>query len=126
MKKENGFLQEHTKTFLKNFGVKISYLRHCFSNEKIFKSKYRIYQAEMIDKTRKKDIKKEVKKERKKRKRKEYAIYKGEKFLGVGTAKELALEFGISDHTIRFMASEECRRRNKGNRKIAVVLNEED
>lgn len=55
-----------------------------------------------------------------------YAIYKGEKFLSVGTAKELALEFGVSEHTIRFMATEENRRRNKGNRKTAIVLSEEE
>lgn len=63
---------------------------------------------------------------RKKRKCNTYAVYKGEKFLGVGTAKELALEFGVSEYTIRYMATEENRRSNKGNRKIAIVLNEEE
>ena len=55
-----------------------------------------------------------------------YAIYKGDKFIDVGTAKELAEKFGILEESVRFFSYPANLRRNKGNRKIAIVLDEED
>jgi hypothetical protein len=41
----------------------------------------------------------------------EYALYKGEDIIGIGTAKELAEKLGIKPETIRFYATPTQKRR---------------
>lgn len=48
-----------------------------------------------------------------------YALWKGDKVLAIGTAKELAERFCVSVKTIRWWASPAARRRNKGSQKVA-------
>ena len=62
----------------------------------------------------------------KKRKYKEYAIYKGEEIIDIGTVKELASKHNVSINTIYFLSSPANHRRNKGNKKIAIVVNDEE
>ena len=52
----------------------------------------------------------------------EYAVYKGEELLAIGTADELAELFGVTPKTIRWMTYPTNYKRDKGNRKIAVKL----
>lgn len=47
-----------------------------------------------------------------------YGLYKGDRFLDVGTAEELARRFGVKPHSIRKMA--EKPEEGKGNRRVAV------
>lgn len=58
------------------------------------------------------------------RKRTIYAIYKGDKFICEGTAKECAEKLGIKEKTIWFMSSPACLKRDKGNRRIAILVEE--
>lgn len=56
----------------------------------------------------------------------EYALYKGEEVLCIGTAKECASKLGLKENTIRWYSNEVAQERNKsGNRIIAIRLNEE-
>jgi hypothetical protein len=49
-----------------------------------------------------------------------YALYKGEDFLGIGTAEQLAERLGVTIKTIRWYASPACKRRDsKGNHLVA-------
>ena len=64
------------------------------------------------------------------RKYKEYAIYKGDKFLYMGTAKECAKYFNVKEKTIFFLANKTYRKRIEERRKsrnamIAIVVEEE-
>ena len=45
---------------------------------------------------------------------KEYALYKGEELLGIGTIKELAKQMGVKDHTIRYFQTPQYKRRGRG------------
>lgn len=57
----------------------------------------------------------------------EYAMYKGEEFLDVGTAGELARKFNVSVSTIKFYATPVYRRRIEGRpNRILVVRLEDD
>ena len=47
-------------------------------------------------------------------KEKEYALYKGEKLLGIGTKKELAKMLGVKTSTINFYRSPAYKKRTKG------------
>lgn len=51
-----------------------------------------------------------------------YAIYKGEKFLFEGTAKECAEHFGIKKETIWWLATPSNHKRDKKGRMIAIKL----
>lgn len=48
-----------------------------------------------------------------------YAVYKGSRFLGIGTASELAEKLGVSPAYVRWMSTPSARRRDKGNMTIA-------
>ena len=52
----------------------------------------------------------------------EYAVYKGEEFLGEGTAEELSKLLKVKPKTIRWWSSPTSHKRDKGNRKVAVRL----
>jgi hypothetical protein len=59
----------------------------------------------------------------------EYALYKGETFLDIGTAKELADKFHVSTNFIQWLAYPTALKRyneSNGNRMIAVKLGEKD
>lgn len=61
----------------------------------------------------------------------EYALYKGEDIIGIGTAKELAEKLGIKPETIRFYATPTQKRRaaaaaDPENQMIAVKIDEND
>ena len=60
---------------------------------------------------------------------KEYAVYKGEEILGIGTAKELAEKLNVKPKTVQFWSTPANHKRNQtstANRKIAIVLEKED
>ena len=59
-----------------------------------------------------------------KRKPKEYALYKGDKFLAMGTVKELAKKMGITENTIRLYHSIAHKKRNYKNCRILIDLEE--
>lgn len=48
-----------------------------------------------------------------------YALWKGDKCLGVGTAQELADKLCVEVKTIYWYASTSCAKRNRGNRTTA-------
>lgn len=52
----------------------------------------------------------------------EYALYKGEKLVSMGTAKEIANELNVSVPTIYSYGTPRNERRNKGNRLTLVKL----
>lgn len=54
----------------------------------------------------------------------EYAVYKGDEILGIGTVSELAKQFNVKKETVRFWTSLANKKRNEkcGNRKIAIRL----
>lgn len=56
---------------------------------------------------------------------KTYAIYKGDKFIDVGTAQELANRLHITTHTVYTYAArhyiKKCKNRNK---RMAIVIEE--
>lgn len=57
----------------------------------------------------------------------EYAVYKGDKFLTIGTAEELSKELGVKQETIRFYATPSYHKRvaiskNPSNRVIVIKL----
>lgn len=57
------------------------------------------------------------------KKYKEYALYKGEELLTIGTKKELAEKFKVKESTITFYMTPTHSKRNKGNNcKVVVVL----
>ena len=56
---------------------------------------------------------------------KEYAIYKGDEFIAIGTIKELVKKTGYSETTLRYCTHPASRRRNKGNRLIVFKVEDE-
>ena len=55
-----------------------------------------------------------------------YAVYKGEKFLDLGTAEELAKRFKVKKETVWFWNSPANKRKDKKKRKIAIKIEEEN
>lgn len=57
---------------------------------------------------------------------KEYAIYKGDKFIDIGTAEYLAMKLGVKPATIRFYTTDVYKKRimNGSDYLIAVELPE--
>ena len=55
-----------------------------------------------------------------------YAVYKGEKFLDLGTAEELAKRFKVKKETVWFWISPDKKTRRKKKRKIAIKIEEEN
>lgn len=52
-----------------------------------------------------------------------YAIYRGDEFIGVGTAEELAKIHGVKPETIQWLASSSARKR--GMRTLAYKVGDE-
>ena len=57
------------------------------------------------------------------RKYKEYAIYKGDKFLYMGTVKECAKHFNVEERTIYFYSTKAHKKRVSGTRKNGKYRN---
>ena len=51
-----------------------------------------------------------------------YAIYKGDDFLALGTADELAEQLGVKPDTVRWWSYPTAQARNKGNARTAIRL----
>ena len=60
------------------------------------------------------------------KKKKEYALYKGEEFIDLGTAQYLAQKMGISERTIYSMATQHHKSRDKGNAIIAIKIEDDE
>lgn len=58
------------------------------------------------------------------RKYREYAVYKGEEILAIGTAKEIAKQLKVKERTIYFWSMPSHQKRNKKNAKFAIRLEE--
>lgn len=52
----------------------------------------------------------------------EYALYKGEELLGIGTAEELAEQLGVAPKTIHFYASPAYHKRTTERARRLVLL----
>ena len=58
---------------------------------------------------------------------KEYALYKGETMLAIGTVNEIADEIGVKPETVHFYSSPTYQKRGSGkNRKVLVALDESE
>ena len=58
---------------------------------------------------------------------KEYAVYKGDEFLAIGTAEELAEKLNVRPQTIRFWGTPSYQKKGTGERgrKIAIPLEDD-
>ena len=56
----------------------------------------------------------------------EYALYRGDELLGIGTAKELAKERNVKESTIKWYATKSAHNRYKTQGLIAIKLEEEN
>ena len=56
---------------------------------------------------------------------KEFACYKGDEFIAIGTIKELAEKTGYAETTLRFCTHPASRKRNKGNRLVVFAVEDE-
>ena len=64
---------------------------------------------------------------RKTRTNPEYALYKGDEFITLGTIKEIAKFLGVSERTVHFYSTPTYRKRNqKGNAYIVIRIEEGD
>ena len=52
----------------------------------------------------------------------EYALYKGDELIMIGTIKKIAEEMGVQEHTIRFYQRPSYKRRGKNNRKVLIKI----
>ena len=59
---------------------------------------------------------------RKPRKNPEYALYKGDTFITIGTARELAEYLGVSERTVHFYSTPTYMKRNKENHYIVIRI----
>lgn len=55
----------------------------------------------------------------------EYAVYKGDKFIDIGTLEELAKKLNVKKRTIQWYATPCNSRRNKGNKITVIKLEDE-
>lgn len=53
---------------------------------------------------------------------KEYALYKGEEILAIGTIKEIAEKMGVKKRTIKFYLTPTYRKRIKGSEKRRELI----
>ena len=53
---------------------------------------------------------------------KQYALYKGDKFITIGSIPEMAEELNLNQRTLRWYGSPASRKMNKGNAKILVIV----
>ena len=59
----------------------------------------------------------------------EYAVYKGDELLAIGTAREIAKQLNVKEATVYFWSRPVNIRRNEtrtANRKVAFALKEDD
>lgn len=56
----------------------------------------------------------------------EYAIYKGDKFIMIGTAEEIAKKMNIKKSTVYFWCSPAYKKRGTYNKKIVIPLDDEE
>lgn len=56
---------------------------------------------------------------------KEWALYKGEDLLSMGTVKEIAEDMNIQERSVHFYKTPTYKKRDKGNRRVLVSLEEE-
>ena len=52
----------------------------------------------------------------------EYAVYKGEEFVTIGTAEECAKELGIKSETIRWLSTPTAKKRQGKNSLVVVKM----
>lgn len=60
---------------------------------------------------------------------KEYALYKGDEIIGIGTVKELAKITNVKEKTIRFYLNPSYKKRamtNKGNHRVLIKIGEDE
>lgn len=62
----------------------------------------------------------------KKKRKTEYVLYKGDKFVSVGTIKEIAKETGQKESTVKFYASPAYQKRVPGGNGYILIKIEED
>jgi len=53
---------------------------------------------------------------------KQYALYKGDKFITIGSIPEMAEELNLNQRTLRWYNSPASRKLNKGNAKILIKI----
>ena len=56
---------------------------------------------------------------------KEFACYKGDEFIAIGTIKELAEKTGHAESTLRFCTHPASKKRNKGNQLVVFAVEDE-
>ena len=56
---------------------------------------------------------------------KEYAIYKGDDFIAIGTIKELVKKTGYAESTLRYCTHPASKKRNNGNRLVVFSVDDE-
>ncbi|KPJ21806.1 hypothetical protein [Streptococcus phocae] len=61
-----------------------------------------------------------------KQKQRVYAIYKGDKFIDVGTKREIADQLGITPNSVTFLASPSHKKRSPNDRFAIFIGYEED
>ena len=60
---------------------------------------------------------------------KEYALYKGDKLLAIGTCREIAIEMGIKESTVYFYSMPSNKKRASkrvNNRRTLILLEDEE
>jgi len=57
---------------------------------------------------------------------KEYALYRGDTFLMIGTIDEIAKAYNIKPSTVRFYASSSYKKRRENNKDYLVLVEIED
>ena len=55
----------------------------------------------------------------------EYAVYKGEEFITIGTADECAKELGVKSETIRWLSTPTAQKRQGENSLVVVKMENE-
>jgi hypothetical protein len=55
-------------------------------------------------------------------KQREYALYKGDTFLTIGTAREIAKQLGINVKSVLFYGTPTYTKRTKGENKMVLLL----
>lgn len=63
---------------------------------------------------------------RKPRTNPDYALYKGDKFIMIGTIKEIAKCLGVSERTVHFYSTPTYMKRNKDNHYIVIRIEDDE
>lgn len=62
---------------------------------------------------------------RKARKSPDYALYKDDTFIMIGTIKEIAQRLGVSERTVHFYSTPTYNKRNKDNHYIVIRIEDD-